>query len=107
MDLIDILKDKQAVLSFLVQTMETNQKAAAGLRSLTNGPNSHSTELYKITKLIDVVSNQAIQLEKMAAILLVYTSSSSFDSDIVKKINEMGRGHEALQQMFKNKMDGK
>lgn len=41
------------------------------------------------------------------AILLVYVSSSNFDADVAKKLMEMGRGNEALKQMFKNKLDGK
>ena len=56
---------------------------------------------------MEVVSNQAIQLEKLSAILLVYVSSSNFDADVAKKLMEMGRGNEALKQMFKNKLDGK
>lgn len=103
MDLLDILKDKQSVLNFLVQTMETNARAASGLRDKCH----QYSDGAKIHKLMEVVSNQAIQLEKLSAILLVYVSSSNFDADVAKKLMEMGRGNEALKQMFKNKMDGK
>ncbi len=103
MDILDILKDKEGVVKFPLKTIETNDKVPKGLRSLTNNDNTD----FKVNKLLEVVANQAVQIKSLAIINLIYAQSNSFDTNISKMMVKMGRGEEALKQMFKNKMDGK
>lgn len=99
---MDMLKDKEEILKFLLHTIESNEKVSAGLRNTTQ-----MTDGYKISKLIEVVANQSIQIRKLSMLLLVYSQSNTFNVDIATMLNKMGRGQEAMQQMFKNKLDGK
>lgn len=102
MDLLDLLKNKGDVVKFLLETIDSNEKMAVGLRKLSESDN----ESFKVAKLLEVVSNQSIQIKHLSLLLLVYAQSSNFDVDIAHLLNKMGRGDEALRQMFKNKMGG-
>jgi len=50
-----------------------------------------------------VLSKQAESSRQLALILLVYTHSDSFDVDIAKMLNKIGKGHEALKAKMENK----
>jgi len=103
MDILNLLKDKKEVISFLLQTIESNAKMSTGLRSMMQKNVSNDV---KTQKLIEVVANQSIQIKHLSLLLLIYTQGSNFDSDTATMMMKMGRGEEALQQMFKNKMEG-
>jgi hypothetical protein len=103
MDIADMLKDKKDVIKFLLKTIETNSKMTQGLRGLKTSQNEH----FKTEKLLEVVANQGEQIKHMSLLLLCYSQGCNFDSDIAIMMNKMGRGEEALKQMFKNKMDGR
>ncbi len=75
-------------------------KTTIGLRKLKDADN-HSL---KVEKLLEIVANQNVQIKNMSLILLVYIQSSDFDVDIAQMLNKMGKGEEALKQMFKNKL---
>ncbi len=114
MDLLfDLLKDKTKVIAFLLETIQETAKQKEGLaklsESLTRENPNHSIE--NIAKCLAVTmkteSKQAQMIQSLATICLVYAQSSSFDSNIGHMMVKMGRGEEALQQMFKNKMEGK
>lgn len=100
MDILDLLKDKTKLIEFLINSVQNSSKTTKGLRSLAEGENS---EEFKTKKLLEIVANQNIQIRNMSIILLCYSQSNSFDSDIGQMMVKMGRGEEALQQMFKNK----
>jgi len=55
---------------------------------------------------VEVTAMQTKQIELLSVIALVYMGNSSFDRDVALILNRMGKGEEALQQMFKNKMGG-
>lgn len=100
MDVIfDLLKNKGNVIKFLLQTIENTNKYSNGLRKIQNNPNDN----LKVEKLIEVVSNQSIQIKHLSLLLLCYTQGSDFDVDVAQLLNKMGRGEEALKQMIKNK----
>ena len=101
--LFDILKDKKAVIKFLMDSMSSNEKQTVGLRKL-----KESTDVnFKIDKLLEVTANQSAHIKTMSLILLVYAQSSDFDMNVAQMLNKMGRGEEALKQMFKNKLEGR
>lgn len=114
MDLLfDTLKDKSKVISSLIYIIEETSKQKEGLIKLSESlirenPN-HSIE--NVAKCLAVVmkteAKQAHMIQSLATIATVYAQSSSFDSDIAKMMIKMGRGDEAVRQMFKNKMEGK
>lgn len=107
MDIFNLLKDKKDVISALLKAIDSNEKMAEGLRKLAKSENSKVSESFKVEKLLEVVANQSIQIRQLSLINLIYAQSSSFDADVAKLMVKMGRGEEALKQMFKNKLDGK
>lgn len=98
-EIFNLLKNKEEVIKFLLKTIDTNSKMSSGLRKLKESTN----EEFKVEKLIEVVANQSIQIKHLTLLLLCYTQSSSFDKDVVIMLNKMGKGEEALKQMWKNK----
>lgn len=100
MDVIfDLLENKGDVIKFLLQTIEHNNKYSNGLRKIQN----ISDDSLKIEKLVEVVSNQSIQIKHLTLLLLCYVQGYDFDVDVTHLLNKMGRGEEALKQMIKNK----
>lgn len=97
--IMDMLKNKGDVINFLLETIESNNKMSNGLRKLTESNNQE----FKMNKLLEVVANQSIQIKHLSLLLLIYAKSSDFDKDMAIMLNKMGRGEEALKQMFKNK----
>lgn len=102
MDILNLLKDKKDVIKFLMKTIETNGKMATGLRKIKSSEN----EKFKTEKLLEVVANQSEQIKHLSLLLLCYSQGGNFDVDVATMMNKMGRGNEALKQMFKNKMNG-
>lgn len=102
MDILNLLKDKKDVIKFLIDTIDSNSKMSSGLRKLTASKDSE----FKTDKLLEVVANQSIQIKHLSLLLLCYAQGRNFDSDIAIMLNKMGRGEEALKQMFKNKLNG-
>lgn len=104
MDILNLLKDKSSVLKFLLQTVENSNLMADGLNGFDKNDNS---DKFKIDTLVRISRNQSIQIKQLASILIVYTQSSNFDSDMARMAIKMGKGEEALKQMFENKLNGK
>jgi len=100
MDILDILKDKSAIIKELLKTACDSEKITKGLRSLKDSENID----FKVEKLIEITANQNIQISQLSLVLLCYAQSTSFDTDVAIMLNKMGRGEEALKQMFENKL---
>jgi len=103
MDLLEILKDKKSVITSFIRIL-SDEKTVPGLRKMKESKETDIETQVKI--LTEVVANQQAEMKKMAAALLVYTQSSSFDTDIAQSLNKMGKGQEALRTMFENKLKG-
>lgn len=101
--IFNLLKNKKGVIKFLFDTFHKNDNMSAGLRKLSESDN----EEFKTKKLLEVVANQNIQIKHLSLLLLCYVQGSNFDVDVAQMLNKMGRGDEALQQMFKNKLNNK
>lgn len=110
--IFDLLKDKKQVIKFLLEVIQDSEKQKNGLmklsESLTREEPNHS--IANIAKCVAVTmkdtANRSHTLQNLAIICLIYAQSSDFDKDIAILMNKMGRGEEALRQMFKNKLNG-
>lgn len=100
---MNILQDKRKLLKFLIDTIDKSNKTTIGLRSIIEKEDTD----FKVKALLEVVANQSVQIRNLSIILLVYCQSNNFDTDVAILLNKMDNGQEALQQMFKNKLDGK
>lgn len=103
MDLMDLLKDKEGIIRYIINTAKNASKIEDGVLSMRKRGYSDGG---MIDKLAEVAAMQTKQIELLSIIALVYMGNSSFDRDVALILNRMGRGEEALQQMLKNKMGG-
>lgn len=104
MDILNLLKDKSKVVKFLLQTIENSDSMIEGISGFSKNDNS---DKFKLDTIIRISKNQSIQIKQLASILIVYTQSSNFDGDMAGMAIKMGKGEEALKQMFENKLNGK
>ena len=105
---MDMLKNKELVLKSIFNDIEVSQKNAESFAKLES--------LYKEGKEVNV--NKALTAcatsirhsneanTRMLMILLVYASGGNYNSDTATMLNKMGRGQEALQEMFNQKLKG-
>lgn len=114
MDLIfDLLKDKKTLITFLLNTIEESEKEKAGLLRLSESltrdtPNLTPENMARcLATTMKVSAKQSNALQNLATIALIQCQSNHFDGDVAQMMIKMGRGNEALQQMFKNKLEGK
>lgn len=99
--IFNLLKNKEEVIKFLLDTIKTSSKMSNGLRKLKDSDN----EEFKTEKLLEVVANQSAQIKHLTLLLLCYSQGSNFDVDVAMMLNKMGRGKEVLKHMFENKLN--
>lgn len=102
--ILNLIEDKSGVLKFLIETMTKSEIVTDNLRKYVVSDTISNDA--KIKALLEVTANQNVQISKLASLLLVYTSSDSFTSDVAKMAAKFGKGEEALQMMFKQKLKG-
>ena len=111
--LLDILKDKSNLITFLLATIQESQKEKEGLLKLTGSltredPNLKPENIAKcLAVTMKTTAKQSHTLQQLATICLISCQSSGFDTDVAQMMSKMGRGNEALKQMFENKLNGK
>lgn len=111
--LLNILKDKKTLIEFLVKTIQETEQEKQGLMRLSDSltreePNLSPANIAKcLAVTMKVSAKQSNAIQNLAVIALIQAQSNSFDVDVAQMMNKLGRGQEALQQMFKNKMEGK
>lgn len=108
--LLNLLKDKATGIQYLLSVLDESARQREGMTKL-QASLEHNTSPENVAKCIQttmkVCAKQADAIQNLAALMLVYMQSSSFDGDIARMLMKMGKGDEALRQMFKNKMEGK
>lgn len=104
MDVIDLIKDKEGVLKFLLGTIKSSEKNASGVRSMKQRGFSENGMLEKV---IEIVAIQSIQIKALAIIAMTYAQSNTMTNDAAQMANKMGRGTEAMQAIFDVKFKGK
>jgi|SRR5690606_16019123 len=110
---MDMLKDKAKIIAYLLEVIEKSSREKEGLsmlrESLVRENPNHSVENIArcLATTMKITAKQSEQVSNLALIALVAVQSSDFDSDVVSLLNKLGRGKEAIQQMFKNKLAGK
>lgn len=101
MELMDLLKDKEKVIQYVLNISKNAGKIEDDILSMRK---RGYTDGGMIDKLAEVAAMQTKQIELLSVIALVYMGNISFDRDVALILNRMGRGEEALQQMLENKM---
>lgn len=102
MDLMDLLKDKERIIKYIINSSKNASRIEDGILSMRKRGYSDGG---MIDKLAEVAAMQTKQIELLSVIALVYIGNSSFDRDVALILNRMGKGEEALQQMLKIKWE--
>lgn len=102
-DILNLLKDKSALLKYILTMIGSSDKFARNLPELRQRGWS---EQGKLDKVLEVSAIQSQQIKHLALIALL-VQSDNFDVMVGHLLVKMGRGEEALDAMFDAKLKGK
>lgn len=103
-DIVNLLKDKTALVRYLLDVITSSDKFAQNLPQLRERGWS---EQGMLDKVIEITAIQSRQLKHLALVALLTVQSSDFDGHVGEMMIKMGRGEEALKAMFDAKLKGK
>ena len=103
-DIINLLKDKSALVRYLLNMIMSSEKFSQNLPLLRE---KGWTEKGMLDKVIEITAIQSQQMKHLALVALLIAQSSDFDVMVGHMLQKMGRGEEALQAMFEAKLKGK
>ena len=103
-DIVNLLKDKSALLKYIFGTIESSDKFAKNLPQLRERGWS---EQGMLDKVMEITAIQSQQIKHLALVALLLVQSNDFDTMVGKLMIKMGRGDEALKAMFDAKLKGK
>lgn len=103
-DIINLLKDKSALLKYILDMIVSSEKFAKNLPQLRERGWS---EQGMIDKVIEITAIQSSQIKHLALVALLLVQSRNFDTQVADLLIKIGRGEEALHAMFDAKLKGK
>ena len=103
-DIVNLLKDKTALIRYIYNTILSSDKFAQNLPQLRE---KGWSEQGMLDKVIEVTAIQSQQIKHLALVALLLVQSSDFDTMVGRMMVKMGRGEEALKAMFDAKLKGK
>lgn len=102
-DIVNLLKDKKALIKYILDMITSSEKFAQNLPQLRDRGWSEQDML---DKLIEITAIQSQQIKHLALVALLISQSRDFDSMISEMMIKMGRGDEALKAMFEARLKG-
>lgn len=106
---MDMLKNKDKILSSILKDIDTsdkNMKSFEKLCALFEQGKEVNTEK-ALTACAKSIKHMNDMNRRMLIVLLVYTAGNNFSSDSASVLVKLGRGEEALREIFKSKMAGR
>ncbi len=103
-DIINLLRDKTALIKYLIGMIQSSEKFAVNLPQLRE---KGWSEQGMLDKVIEITAIQSQQMKHLALVALLIAQSSDFDVMVGHMLQKMGRGGEALNAMFEAKLKGK
>lgn len=103
-DIVNLLKDKTALIKYLLGMIPSSEKFAVNLPQLRE---KGWSEQGMLDKVIEITAIQSQQIKHLALVALLLVQSSDFDSMVGHLMIKMGRGEETLKAMFDAKLKGK
>ena len=103
-DIVNLLKDKEALIRYIIGTITSSEKFAEKLPQMRDAGWSENGMLDKV---IEITAIQARQIKHLALVALIAVQSRDFDGNVGEMMIKMGRGDEALKAMFDAKLKGK
>jgi hypothetical protein len=102
-DILNLLKDKTALVKYLTDMIASSEKFAANLPQMRDRGWS---EQGMLDKVIEITAIQSQQIKHLALVALLIVQSNDFNSMVGQMMVKMGRGEEALSAMFDAKLKG-
>ena len=99
-DILNLLKDKTALLHYILNTIMSCDKNATNLLEMRQ---KGWSEKGTLDKVIEVTSIQSRQIKHLALVAFLLVKSRDFDTMVAKLMCDMGRGEEALKAMMEEK----
>lgn len=103
-DIVNLLKDKTALIKYLIGMIQSSEKFTVNLPQLRE---KGWSEQGMLDKVIEITTIQSQQIKHLALVALLLVQSRDFDTMVGHMMIKMGRGEEALNAMFDAKMKGK
>lgn len=103
-DIVNLLKDKSALIKYLIGMIQSSEKFAVNLPQLRE---KGWSEQGMLDKVIEITAIQSQQIKHLALVAFLVVQSSDFDGHVGEMMVKMGRGEEALKAMFDAKLKGK
>jgi hypothetical protein len=103
-DIVNLLKDKTALIRYIYNTILSSDKFAQNLPQLRE---KGWSEQGMLDKVIEITAIQSQQIKHLALVALLLVQSRDFDTMVGHMMIKMGRGDEALKAMFDAKLKGK
>ncbi len=104
-----MLKNKSSVLEAVAKSIDDSTRIEKGLRkvmdSVLENPNEDNLRK-QLHVTMKSLASQSKTINQLALICLVYAASGDFTSDVAKTLSKLGHGKEALQEMFRQKING-
>lgn len=102
-DIVNLLKDKKALIKYILDMITSSEKFAQNLPQLRQRGWS---EQGMLDKVLEVTAIQSQQIKHLALVALIAVQSRDFDGNVGEMMMKMGRGEEALKAMFDAKLKG-
>ena len=103
-DIVNLLKDKTALIRYIYNTILSSDKFAVNLPQLRE---KGWSEQGMLDKVIEITAIQSQQIKHLALVALLVVQSDDFNGHVADMMIKMGRGEEALKAMFDAKLKGK
>lgn len=103
-DIVNLLKDKTALVKYILGMIQSSEKFAVNLPQLRE---KGWSEQGMLDKVIEITAIQSQQIKHLALVALLVVQSRDFDGHVAEMVIKMGRGEEALKAMFDAKLKGK
>jgi hypothetical protein len=103
-DIVNLLKDKTALIRYIYNTILSSDKFAQKLPQLRE---KGWSEQGMLDKVIEITAIQSQQIKHLALVALLVVQSNDLNGHVADMMIKMGRGEEALKAMFDAKMKGK
>lgn len=102
--LLNLIRDKKALLEYLLKQMQTSVKISDTLPQLRERGWSEQGIIDKLTEITALQSKQIMMLTQL---MLIYAQDDNFSSAVAKMTIKMGADpSEALRAMFEAKKNG-
>lgn len=103
-DIVNLLKDKTALIKYLIGMIQSSEKFAVNLPQLRE---KGWSEQGMLDKVIEITAIQSQQIKHLALVALLVVQSSDFNGHVGEMMIKMGRGEEAIKAIFDAKLKGK